>query len=89
MAGVVLLQSVGAAATALLFFVVLQIIESKVILPQVIGYHLKLHAVTILIALLLGNALFGLIGMFLSPPAAAFLWDLLEWTYRNETDARD
>jgi predicted PurR-regulated permease PerM len=87
--GVVLLQSVGAAAAALLFFVVLQIIESKVILPQVIGYHLKLHAVTILIALLLGNALFGLIGMFLAPPAAAFLRDLLEWTYRNAMEARD
>lgn len=76
--GIVFLQSVEAAAAALLFFVVLQIIESKVILPQVVGYHLQLHAVTILIALLVGNALFGLIGMFLAPPAAAFVRDMLD-----------
>jgi predicted PurR-regulated permease PerM len=76
--GIVLLQSDQAAAAALLFFVVLQIIESKVILPQIVGYHLQLHAVTILIALLIGNALFGLIGMFLAPPAAAFARDILD-----------
>ena len=76
--GIVLLQSAEGAAAALLFFVVLQIIESKVILPQVVGYHLQLHAATILIALLVGYALFGLIGMFLAPPAAAFVRDLVD-----------
>lgn len=76
--GIVLLQSGEAAAAALVVFVVLQIIESKVILPQIVGHHLQLHAVTILIALLVGNALFGLIGMFLAPPAAAFARDMLD-----------
>ena len=89
--GIVFLQSAGAAAAALLFFVVLQIVESKVILPQVIGYHLKLHAVTILIALLIGNALFGLIGMFLAPPAAAFAREILDLIYqqRDQVGSRD
>ena len=76
--GIVLLQSAEGAVAALLFFVVLQIIESKVILPQVVGYHLQLHAATILIALLVGYTLFGLIGMFLAPPAAAFVRDLVD-----------
>ena len=75
--GVVLIQSMDAAGAVLVLFVALQLIETKVILPQVIGHHLQLHAATIIVALLIGNALFGLIGMFLAPPAAAFLRDLL------------
>lgn len=75
--GVVLVQSMDAAGAVLILFVALQLIETKVILPQVIGHHLQLHAATIIVALLIGNALFGLIGMFLAPPAAAFLRDLL------------
>ena len=85
--GIVFLQSPGAAATALLFFVVLQLVESKVILPQVIGYHLRLHAATILFALLIGNALFGLIGMFMAPPAAAFVRDILDLIYQHRDRA--
>jgi predicted PurR-regulated permease PerM len=80
---IVFLQSPGAAAAALLFFVVLQIVESKVILPQVIGGHLRLHAVTILVALLIGNALFGLPGIFMAPPAAAFVHDILDLMYQR------
>lgn len=81
--GIVFLQSAGAAAAALLFFVILQLAESKVILPQVMGYHLKLHAVTILIALLIGNAFFGLMGMFMAPPAVAFLRDMVDAVYQQ------
>jgi predicted PurR-regulated permease PerM len=80
---VVFLESLEAAVAALLFFVALQIIESKVILPQVIGHHLQLRAATILIALLIGNALLGLVGMFLAPPAAAFLLSFLRLSYQQ------
>ncbi len=74
--GVALLQSPGTAAAVLVFFVVLQLVESKLILPQIIGHELNLHAATILLALLVGDALFGLMGMFLAAPVAAFLRDL-------------
>lgn len=80
---VVLLESLQAAVAVLLFFIALQIVESKVILPLVIGHHLQLHAVTILVALLIGNALFGLVGMFLAPPAAGFLLGLLRLAYQQ------
>ena len=76
--GIAMLQSPGTAAAVLIFFVIVQLAESKIVLPNLIGHELKLHAATILLALLLGNALFGLMGMFLAPPAAAFAKALRE-----------
>lgn len=75
--GLALLQSPSLGAAVLLFFATLQVVESKVILPQVIGRQLNLHAATIILALLVGNALFGLIGMFLAAPVAAFAKEML------------
>ncbi|HXX37328.1 MAG TPA: AI-2E family transporter [bacterium] len=76
--GVTLLQSPNTAVAVLIFFIVLQIVETQIILPHVIGHELRLHAPTILLALLIGNALFGFMGMFLAPPAAAFVKSLGE-----------
>lgn len=76
--GLAALQSSEVALAVLVFFVILQLAESKIILPKIIGHELRLHAVTILLALLIGNALFGLMGMFLAPPAAAFVKALRE-----------
>ncbi len=53
------------------FFTVLHLVESKVIMPHFLGHHLHLHAVIILIALLVGGEFFGLMGMFLAAPLAA------------------
>lgn len=55
----------------LVFFTVLHLVESKVIMPHFLGHHLHLHAVIILIALLVGGEFFGLMGMFLAAPLAA------------------
>jgi len=82
--GVTLLHSPNTAVAVLTFFIVLQLVESKFILPQVIGHELRLHAATILLALLIGNALFGLMGMFLAPPAAAFVKSLREMADEGE-----
>lgn len=71
--GIAALQSPETALAVLIFFTVLQLVESKIVLPKIIGHELHLHAVTILLALLVGNALFGMMGMFLAPPAAAFI----------------
>jgi predicted PurR-regulated permease PerM len=71
--GMALLQSPTVGMAVLLFFIALQVVESKLILPLVIGHELNLHAATIILALLVGNGLFGLLGMFLAPPVAAFL----------------
>lgn len=76
--GIAALQSPETALAVLIFFTVLQLVESKIVLPKIIGHELHLHAVTILLALLVGNALFGIMGMFLAAPAAAFIKALRE-----------
>ncbi len=76
--GLASLQSIPLGVTVLIFFSVLQLVESKVILPLVLGHQLGVHAATIIIALLLGNAMFGLVGMFLAAPVAASVKEVLE-----------
>lgn len=55
----------------LVFFTLLHLIESKVIMPKFLGHHLNLHAAVIIIVLLIGGEFFGLMGMFLAAPLAA------------------
>jgi len=86
--GLALLQSPNTAAAVLIFFVALQLVESQIIIPQIIGHELRLRAATILLALLIGNALFGLTGMFLAAPAAAFLKALGELANERAAEPR-
>jgi len=61
------------AVHVLLFFSALHFIESKLILPILIGERVKLHPVTVILVLLAGAQFFGLMGMFLAPPVAAII----------------
>lgn len=70
--GLAALQSPTVGIAVLIFFIALQVVESKVVLPLVTGRALDLHGATVLIAILAGNALFGLVGVFLAAPVAAF-----------------
>lgn len=61
------------AVHVLLFFTALHFIESKLILPILIGERVKLHPVTVILVLLIGAQFFGLMGMLLAPPVAAII----------------
>lgn len=54
-------------------FGAMHVFESKILMPQFLGHALNLHAAVILVALLIGGEFFGLMGMFLAAPVAAFL----------------
>ena len=71
--GLAAIQSPGLGVAVLIFFIALQVVESKILLPIVTGHALALHGATVLIAILVGNALFGLVGVFLAAPVAAFM----------------
>ena len=66
-------QNLMVAVHVLLFFTALHFIESKLILPILIGERVKLHPVTVILVLLIGAQFFGLMGMFLAPPVAAVI----------------
>ena len=63
----------------LIFFTLLHLFESKVLMPKIIGYHMRLHPAIIIIVLLIGSEFFGLMGMFLAAPVAAIIKVLINY----------
>ncbi len=61
----------GVAVVVLTFFSVLHFIESKFIMPLMVGDRLRLHPVVIIVVLLIGQEFAGLLGMFFAAPVAA------------------
>lgn len=68
-----MLQSMTTAVAVLVFFSILHIVESKIIMPKLLGYGMNLHPAVILIVLLIGSEFFGILGMFLAAPITAML----------------
>ncbi len=59
------------AVKVLVFFSLLHLVESKLLMPKFIGHRIHLHAAVVIIVLLVGAEFFGLLGMFLAAPIAA------------------
>lgn len=70
-------HSAELGAFFLIFMVVMHFVESKFIMPILIGDRVKLHPAVILIVLLIGAELFGIIGMFLAAPIAAIIREFM------------
>ena len=56
---------------------IIQQIDGWFIVPKIVGDCVKLHPVVVLLAILIGGNLFGLLGMLLAVPVAAFIRLLL------------
>ncbi len=74
------------AVVAVFFFG--QFVEGNFVTPRIVGRGLGLHAVVIMLAVLVGAALFGFIGMLVAVPVTAALsvfWsDLRELYLRSD-----
>ena len=75
------LQGWDKALVALIGFTVMHLIESKVVMPRLIGYRIKLHPAVVIIVLLIGAEFFGMWGMFLAAPIAAIVKVLFQHFY--------
>lgn len=62
----------------LIFMIILQNVDGNIIAPWILGDSTGLPAVWILIAILLGGALFGVLGMFLGVPVCAVIYMLFK-----------
>lgn len=71
------IQSTTLGLWLVLFVTVMHFVESKFIMPILIGDRMKLHPAVILVALLIGAELFGILGMFLAAPIAAIIRELI------------
>jgi predicted PurR-regulated permease PerM len=68
----------GRAAVVLVAIVLYQQVESHLIVPRIYGKSLRLSAVAVTLALLVGGTLLGIIGALLALPIAAGIRVLLE-----------
>jgi len=73
-------DSMTLAVYTIILFVIIQQIESNVIIPAVFHRAIGLHPVAVLAALMIGYTLFGFVGIILSVPAAVILQEFLnDW----------
>ncbi|MEJ7615544.1 MAG: AI-2E family transporter [Pyrinomonadaceae bacterium] len=76
--------SVGKVIGVLLFLAVLRIVHDYVIYPRIIGQGIHLHPLAVVLAILCGEELAGLAGIFLAIPVVA----IISVTYRHWREHR-
>jgi predicted PurR-regulated permease PerM len=64
-------KSAAVTLWVLLAFSVMHVLESKLLMPAILGQQLDLHPVLIIVALLVGAQVGGLLGVFLAAPVLA------------------
>ena len=69
-------------------FTLMHFLESKVLLPKIVGHHVDLHPVSVIVSLLIGLEFFGFIGVFLAVPIAAVLKIVLVEYHRGQEQKR-
>jgi len=57
----------------LLVYAGLNVLDNKILKPKVLGGGVRLHPVTVIVALLIGGEFLGIIGLFIAVPVAAVL----------------
>lgn len=81
-------QSPMTGLNLLIIFALIQLIESKFIMPKLIGDRMLLHPAVIIISLLVGAEFFGTFGMFMAAPVAALVRILVRYYMINPRASR-
>lgn len=74
---------VGQVLLVIACFVVMQLIESNILGPRIVGHAVGLHPVAAILALLVGARLFGVFGALLATPIAAAVWVVAASIYQS------
>lgn len=74
----ILTQSVSQAVVFVVFLVLLQQFEGNVIYPRVVGGSIGLPSMWVLLAITIGGALAGLVGMLMAVPILASLYQIIK-----------
>jgi len=70
-------KSFALALWVVVLFSLMHFLESKFLMPAILGHQLDLHPVLIIVALLLGAQMGGLLGLFLAAPVLAVVKTLV------------
>jgi predicted PurR-regulated permease PerM len=77
------MRSPGTGIAAVVLFILINQIEGHVVVPLVMGRHLDVRPLTILLALIAGEQLYGVPGMILAVPVLSLLRVLLPHVVRH------
>jgi predicted PurR-regulated permease PerM len=74
---------VGAAFAVVALYLVVQQLENHILVPQIQGDAVELHPSVVILSLIVGSALFGLLGAILSVPVTAAGRDIYRYLFRR------
>jgi len=66
-----------------IYFVIVQMLESNIFGPRIVGHAVGLHPVASIFALIVGAQLFGAFGALLATPIVAAAWVVIASLYRS------
>lgn len=80
-----LLQGTGVMMQVIIFYVIVQQIDSHFVMPKLMGSIIDVHPLAIIAGVLIGGSLFGIIGMIISVPVVAVIQIILRhmWFYEK------
>lgn len=82
---------IGKAIWMAIIVIILQQIDANIINPKIVGNSLKMSPLLVILAVTIGGAYFGMLGMFLAVPVFAvlkiFIMDYVE--YKNKREIED
>ncbi|HEY1350852.1 MAG TPA: AI-2E family transporter [Ktedonobacteraceae bacterium] len=67
----------------LIYFICVQMAESNILGPRIVGHAVGLHPVASILALIIGAQLFGAFGALLATPIVAAVWVVITSLYRS------
>ncbi|MEO8228204.1 MAG: AI-2E family transporter [Chloroflexota bacterium] len=76
----------GPALAALLLYLAIQQIENNVLVPKIQSDAIDLHPSLIITALIIGGAIFGLLGAILALPVTAAFRDVFKYVFRRASE---
>ncbi|MEX0710550.1 MAG: AI-2E family transporter [Chloroflexota bacterium] len=78
--------SPAAAIAALVLYVAIQQLENNLLVPKILGDAVELHPAVLIVALVVGGALFGIGGAILAAPVVAAARDLYRYAFQRLAD---
>jgi predicted PurR-regulated permease PerM len=67
----------------LIYFIIIQLIESNILGPRIVGHAVGLHPVASILALIVGVQIFGPFGALIATPILAAVWVVVTSFYRS------
>jgi predicted PurR-regulated permease PerM len=80
---VALFENPLTALWVVLLFIVLQQLEGHIVAPQIFSHALRINPLLVIIALLFGDAIYGIIGALMALPVAAVIRETILYLHRH------